>query len=89
MTTENQIPVTMPPGSVVVTPGDMYAEIRDMGKKLDHLASVVDPAFADIRSDMSDHESRIRGLERRVWALAAVAAGSGAGLSQVLPLLTR
>lgn len=43
----------MPAGSVVITPTQMYAEMRRMGEKLDHLASVLDPALTTIRQDMA------------------------------------
>jgi len=45
---------TMPPGSVVITPTDMYAEIRVMSGKVDHLASILDPALSTIRGDLSE-----------------------------------
>lgn len=79
----------MPPGSVIVTPGDMYTEIRDMGKKLDRLTTVIDPALTTIREDVADHESRLRSVEKRIWLMAGGAVAGGAGIAQVLPLLNR
>lgn len=93
---ETPMEVTMPPGSVVITPAQMYAEVRVMGQKLDHLVAVVDPAFSTIRDDITqvrstidDHESRLRSMDKRLWAAAVIAAGSGAGIAQLIPLLSR
>ena len=47
-----EMPNGMPAGSVVITPSQMYAEIRVMGGKVDHLASVIDPALTNIREDI-------------------------------------
>lgn len=84
----------MPPGSVIITPTQMYAEIRAMAGKVDHLASILDPTLTDIRTDIADvvtdvadHESRIRSLDRRLWIAAVVSASAGAGIAQILPLL--
>jgi hypothetical protein len=86
----------MPPGSVVITPAQMYAEIRTMAEKVDHLAAVVDPALSTIRDDVSeirddlgDHETRIRSIERRVWVFAGTAMAGGAGIAQAASLLNR
>lgn len=79
--------VEMPAGSVVITPTQMYGEIRDMKEQVQHLVNVVDPALTDIRSDVSDHEGRIRGLERKVWIAAGLAAGAGAGLGKLATIL--
>lgn len=81
----------MPPGSVVITPTQMYAEIRAMSGKVDHLAAVLDPALSTIREDVAlvrvvqqDHENRLRSLDKRVWIAAVVAAGSSAGITQLI-----
>lgn len=87
---------SMPPGSVIITPAQMYVEIRAMGTKLDHLSSVIDPALSTIRDDVAevvvdvaDHETRIRAIERWRWLIAGAATAGGAVLAQVAPLLTR
>ena len=84
----------MPPGSVIITPAQMYSEIRIMSEKVDKLATVVDPALSTIREDLggvrivqADHESRLRAIDRRLWLAAVVAAASGAGIAQLVPLL--
>lgn len=63
----------IPDGSVIVTPTEMYAEIRAANQKIDHLATLLDPAVQDIRHDVADHETRIRSLEHRVWRAAGMA----------------
>jgi len=35
----------IPQGSVLITPNEMYREIQAIGKKVDHLSTVVDPAL--------------------------------------------
>lgn len=42
-----------PAGSVIITPSQMYGEIRVMGTKVDRLVAVVDPALSDIRMDVT------------------------------------
>lgn len=41
-------------GSAVITPNQMYAEMQTIGQKVDHLASVVDPAMSMMRDDILD-----------------------------------
>lgn len=79
--------VEMPAGSVVITPTQMYGEIRDMKEQVQHLVNVVDPALTDIRSDIGDHERRLRSLEIKVWIAAGIATGAGAGLSKLGAIL--
>lgn len=93
---DRQALATMPPGSVIITPGQMYAEIRDMAVKVDKLTAIIDPALTTIRedvaevvADVADHESRIRAVERRLWVAAGIAAAAGTGLSQILPALAK
>lgn len=75
----DQPSVTLPPGSVIITPTQMYVELQDMGKKLDHLASVIDPTLTTIRDDVKDHEERVRSLERWRWVAFGVATAGAAG----------
>ena len=78
----------IPDGSVVVTPTDMYREIRDMHDELRALNSSINPALQEIRGDVEDHETRIRTLEKFSWkqigassVLATVVSGAVAYLS--------
>lgn len=78
---------TAPPGSAIVTPNDMLSEIRALRRAVDVLTTKVDPALADVRHDVDDHETRIRAVERRVWIAAGTALAGGAGLSQAISAL--
>ena len=78
----------LPAGSVIITPTKMYEEMQDIGKKVDHLASVIDPAIHNIREDIREGkedrammkadnkilEVRIRALENWRWFVLGVAA---------------
>lgn len=75
------------PGSVLITPTQMYDEMRATREQVQRLANLVDPALGDIRADVTDHETRIRHLERKVWVAAGVAAGAGAGIAQLAAAL--
>ncbi len=57
-----------PEGSVVITPMMQYLELVRLAKAVDKLTENLDPALADIRNKIDDHEDRIRGMERRIWA---------------------
>lgn len=80
-------PQSVPPGSVVVTPYQMYEEMREIGKEVREVKSILDPALANLRSDVSDNREKIESLrekmhsmERRLWGAAGFAlAGGGAG----------
>jgi hypothetical protein len=72
--------LSIPPGSVVITPTELYKEMQ-----LTH------QAVTEMRGDlkkvtevMPDHETRIRALERRIWLAAGVAAGAAAGITKAL-----
>lgn len=74
MTTTNQ------PGSVLVTPADMYAEMRAMSTTMTRMEGKLDAA-ASMQTAVADHESRLRTLERSRWPLPSLAAVCGvAGL---------
>lgn len=84
----------IPEGSVVITPTEMYREmlathqaVRDVAGKLDSALGDTARRLDGVDKDLGDHETRIRGLERRMWAAAgaaAVVSGTGAAaLSQL------
>lgn len=55
----------------------MYAEVRTLAETVGRIESKLDGLLAetrDIRSDLSDHESRLRALERARWPLPSLAA---------------
>lgn len=73
----------VPEGSVVITPTAMYMELQRVGAEVRHISTLLDPSLADIRNDVKDHETRLRAVERRVWAatgIAALLAGGGGAL---------
>lgn len=61
-----QVQPAIPQGSVIITPSDMYKEMQDIGKKVDHLTAVVDPAFAQVRTDVAYNRSEIEKHEIRL-----------------------
>ena len=82
--------IPVPDGSVIVTPAQMFAEMREMHDEVKALKNVLDPALTDIRTDVKDHELRLRSVEKRIWMASGVAAlvSSGA-VAIILELLAR
>lgn len=89
------VPAQIPEGSVVITPMAMYVEmqathqaVRDVAVKLDGALSDNSRRLDGIDKDMADHETRLRGLERRVWMAVgvstAVSGGAAALISQLM-----
>jgi hypothetical protein len=74
----------IPDGSVVITPTQMYQEIRETHDLVKDVAAKLDPALTEIRNDIADHEGRIRGIERRVWFWAGTASALGASAGYFL-----
>lgn len=86
----------IPQGSVVITPTEMYREIQDVGKKVDHLTDVLDPAITSVREDIVEikaeqvvQRQHLGALDRRVTAMTAVATVVGAAAGWLLPMITR
>ncbi|HEV2784703.1 MAG TPA: hypothetical protein VGX25_35410 [Actinophytocola sp.] len=76
--------VEVPPGSVVITPTELYKEMQGIDSKVD-----------DIRADLKavlpmvpDHETRIRALEKRMWVMAGAATVLGGGLGKLISVWT-
>jgi hypothetical protein len=60
----------LPDGAaVVITTADMYRELVILTRTVDHLAAELNPRLRQV----DDHETRLRGLERRLWAGLGVA----------------
>lgn len=59
--------MTHPEGSVVITPMMQYTELQRLGKAVDKLTETLDPALHQLRSELEDHETRIRAMEIRIW----------------------
>lgn len=87
----------IPDGSVVITPTEMYREmlathqaVRDVSGKLDGALDAHTRRLDGIDKDLGDHESRLRGLERRVWMAVGVStAVSGGAAALVSQLVTK
>lgn len=59
-----------PLGGVQIGAREIYDEVKEVGRKVDRLVD----AHEEIRTDVADHESRIRSLERGRWPLPSIAA---------------
>lgn len=76
----------IPDGSIIVTPMMMYTSLNAVVKKVEHLETLLDPAFADIRKELADHEVRMRGLEKKIWLFSGFAAAISTLASKYLGL---
>ncbi|PJN24075.1 hypothetical protein [Kitasatospora sp. CB02891] len=85
--------MTSPPSDpgVVISPGQMYAEVRRIADRQIRMDEKIDRFLEDQRGhqkETSDHEKRLRALEARVWmamgAAVVLGAGSGAGIAQIM-----
>lgn len=76
-----------PPLGHVVSLADIYTQLVVLTAKVDGVLA----SHATIEHTISDHESRIRGLERSRWPLPSVAilASVGAAITAVVALLSR
>lgn len=63
----------IPDGSVIITPTEVYAEVRATGDAVRELTTKLD----NIPAELLDHEARIRVLERGRWPLPSLAAVTG------------
>lgn len=52
----------LPDGSVVITPNEMYREMQEIAKKVDHVATILDPAVAQIRVELTESKERVAAL---------------------------
>lgn len=50
--TTSQLPPEIPHGSVVITPTEMYTEMRAVRDEVRHLVAIVDPALTEVRTDL-------------------------------------
>jgi hypothetical protein len=72
----------LPPGSAVVSPEQMYAEIRATHDTVTR----IELGLQSIPAEMKDHETRLRALERWTWRATGIATavaaivGAAAGL---------
>lgn len=86
----------IPEGSVVITPTEMYRELRDTHDEVKALsASMLDISdslknvVGDLRASDADHEVRLRALEKLVWRTSGAAAILGAAVSYLINQFAR
>lgn len=53
----------IPDGSVVITPAQMYTEIRETRSAVDRLTNTIDPALSEVRRDLVDLVQRVAASE--------------------------
>lgn len=64
------------PAGVVVTPKEIYDAVNTVSRNVAGLSGKVDVLIAqhsEVARAVSDHESRLRTAERRLWQLPSVA----------------
>lgn len=82
------------PEGVYISTAQMYQEVRDLAQTVGRIESKVDSFLdeaKDIRSDVQDHELRIRNLERARWPLPTIGvlAGVAGAATGAMALFTR
>lgn len=64
-------PTEMPQGAVVITPTQMYMEMQSIGKKVDHLTSVIDPWQSSISNQINTVREQLSEQRRQCDAETA------------------
>jgi hypothetical protein len=82
------------PEGVYISTAQMYQEVRDLAQTVGRIESKVDNFLdeaKDIRSDVQDHELRIRTLERARWPMPTIGvlAGVAGAATGAMALFTR
>ena len=82
------------PEGVYISTAQMYQEVRDLAQTVGRIESKVDSFLdetKDIRSDVQDHELRIRTLERARWPMPTIGvlAGVAGAATGAMALFTR
>lgn len=60
---------TIPEGAVIITPNEMYREMQNIGKSVERLANMIDPALAELRADVVEARAQSAALDTRVRVL--------------------
>ncbi|MCZ9352998.1 hypothetical protein NGM36_25045 [Streptomyces mutabilis] len=86
--------MTTPDPGVYISPAQTYQEVRDLAKAVGRIEAKLDGILdetKDIRSDIADHELRIRTLERARWPLPTIGvlAGVAGAATGALALFVR
>jgi hypothetical protein len=80
--TAPEMPFQLPPGSAVVSPEEMYREIRATHDTVTR----IELSLQLVPAELKDHEARLRTLERWTWRATGIATvlagavGTAAGL---------
>jgi hypothetical protein len=84
---------TLPEGAVIITPNEMYREMQDIGRKVDHLTTVMDPTLQQIQEHVAQNRERIgelhgqvRALENWRWFVLGIAAIAAPAMAAVISL---
>lgn len=80
---------SIPDGSVVITPTEMFKELRDTHDEVKALGPRLDALTATVDNRISDHENRIRSLEKGRWYYAGGVAVLATAVSLAAPLLVK
>jgi hypothetical protein len=72
--------MTAPDPGVYISPAQMYREVRSLAEAVGRIETKIDGILnetKDIRTDLADHETRIRTLERARWPLPTIGVLAG------------
>jgi hypothetical protein len=70
----------IPDGSVIITPTEMYAEMRATHTAVQKIDAKID----GVPQQLADHETRLRAVEKAVWWTAGAAAVLGGAAGALL-----
>ncbi|MEU6279515.1 hypothetical protein [Streptomyces sp. NPDC047028] len=73
--------MTTPDPGVYISPAQMYQEVRGLAQAVGRIETKIDGILnetKDIRTDVADHESRLRTLERARWPMPTIGVLAGA-----------
>ena len=80
----------IPEGSVVISPADIYAEVRSLTKAVTDLVAT-DKAEAndraDLRAKVTQLDARLSAVERKLWMVTGAAAAVGGSLGAWVPTI--
>lgn len=80
---------SIPDGSVIITPSDMFKELRETHDEVKGIGPRLDALTATVDNRISDHETRIRTLEKGRWYYAGAVAVLALALPYVVPLVVK
>lgn len=80
---------SIPDGSVIITPTEMYRELRATHDEVKAIGPVLTALVEKVDDKIGDHEDRIRALERGRWYYAGGVAVLATAVSLAAPLLVK